>query len=114
MKTESQQMPLAQPSNAGVPPADPKTGEAASQAGRTKSKGARHAKTAHKKSDQPKLCWNRRELAQAASISYRTIVNLERRGLLKRVPAGINVALYSDASVRALFGEPTAPIYEGT
>jgi len=57
--------------------------------------------------DQPlRLVWTRHELVKATGLSYKTIVNLEQRGLLRRVPVGINVAVYSDSSVRALFGEP--------
>lgn len=49
-----------------------------------------------------RLCWTRRELARATGLSYRTIVNLEARGLLTRVALGINLVLYTDESVRAL------------
>ena len=52
-----------------------------------------------------RLCWTRRDLVRATGLSQRTIRNLEQRGLLVRVPIGIGLACYSDASVRALFGE---------
>jgi hypothetical protein len=55
-----------------------------------------------------KLCWTRRELARASGLSYRTIVNLEARGLLRRVALGVKVVLYTDESVRALLGAPVA------
>jgi len=57
--------------------------------------------------EQPRLCWTRRQLIAASGLSYRTIVNLETRGLLRRCLVGVNVACYTDASVRALFGGPT-------
>ena len=59
--------------------------------------------------EKPRLCWTRRQLVAATGLSYRTIVNLETRGLLQRCLVGINVACYSDASVRTLFGADTAP-----
>ena len=58
---------------------------------------------------QPRLCWTRHDLVKATGLSYKTLVNLEQRGLLRRVPVGINVAVYSDSSVRALFGGPGGP-----
>jgi len=54
-------------------------------------------------SDKTRLCWTRHELVQATGLSYRTIVNLEARGLLERCVLGINVACYTERSVRALF-----------
>jgi hypothetical protein len=57
---------------------------------------------------KPRPCWTRRELVEATGLSYRSIQNLESRGLLVRVPVGINVACYTDTSVRALFGENSA------
>lgn len=54
--------------------------------------------------EQARLCWTRRDLVQATGFSYRTVVNLETRGLLWRCCVGVNVACYTDASVRALFG----------
>jgi len=57
---------------------------------------------------KPRLCWTRRELVAATGLSYRSIQNLESRGLLRRCLLGINVACYTDASVHALFGEKTA------
>jgi hypothetical protein len=58
---------------------------------------------------KPRLCWTRRDLVAATGLSYRSIQNLEARGLLRRCVVGVNVACYTDASVRALFGEQTAP-----
>jgi hypothetical protein len=58
---------------------------------------------------KPRLCWTRRELVEATGLSYRSIQNLEARGLLRRCLVGVNVACYTDTSVRALFGEKTAP-----
>ncbi len=55
-------------------------------------------------SGQDRLVWPRSELQRATSLSRRTLQNLETRGLLKRVNAGIKIALYSDESVMALFG----------
>ena len=55
-----------------------------------------------------RLCWTRRELVAATGLSYRSIQNLESRGLLRRCLVGVNVACYTDASVHALFGEKTA------
>lgn len=55
-----------------------------------------------------RLCWTRRELVEATGLSYRTIVNLETRGLLVRVTVGVNVACYTDASVCELFGARAA------
>jgi len=55
---------------------------------------------------KPRLCWTRRELVEATGLCYRTIVNLETRGLLQRLPLGVNVACYTHDSVRALFGDP--------
>jgi len=57
---------------------------------------------------KPRLCWTRRELVQATGLSYRSIQNLEARGLLRRCLVGVNVACYTDASVRALFGDKPA------
>jgi hypothetical protein len=59
------------------------------------------------KASPPKnrLCWTRRELVEATGLSYRSIQNLESRGLLRRCLVGVNVACYTDASVRALFGD---------
>ena len=54
-------------------------------------------------SQRPRLCWTRQQLVEATGLSYRTLINLEKRGLLQRVMVGINVAVYSDASVQALF-----------
>jgi len=51
----------------------------------------------------PRLCWTRHELAGATGLSYRTLINLEKRGLLHRCLVGVNVACYTDASVQALF-----------
>jgi hypothetical protein len=62
----------------------------------------------------PRLCWTRHELVQATGLSYKTLVNLEQRGLLRRVPVGINVAVYSNASVRALFGDPAGSQGQGS
>jgi len=61
-----------------------------------------------------RLCWTRRELVRATGLSYRTIVNLEARGLLQRVALGINVVLYTDESVRALLGASVALAKEKT
>ena len=55
-----------------------------------------------------RLCWTRRELVEATGLSYRTIVNLETRGLLVRVPLGVNVAIYTAESVCELFGTRAA------
>ena len=55
-----------------------------------------------------RLCWTRRQVVEASGLSYKTIVNLESRGLLRRCLVGVNVACYTDASVHALFGEKTA------
>jgi phage terminase Nu1 subunit (DNA packaging protein) len=52
-----------------------------------------------------RLCWTRRQLVEATGLSYRSIQNLESRGLLLRVAVGLNVAVYSDASVQALFAD---------
>jgi hypothetical protein len=52
---------------------------------------------------RPRLCWTRQELVAATGLSYRTIRNLELRGLLRRCPVGVNVAVYSAESVTALF-----------
>ena len=54
-----------------------------------------------------RLCYTRNEVAAATGLSYRSIVNLEARGLLRRVAVGVNVACYSAASVWALFGDST-------
>jgi hypothetical protein len=59
--------------------------------------------------EKNRLCWTRRDLVRATGLSPRSIRNLEQRGLLVRVPVGLNVACYSDASVRALFAEKAAP-----
>ena len=59
--------------------------------------------------EKPRLCWTRRDLVTATGLSYRSIQNLEARGLLRRCLVGVNVACYTDASVQALFGEQTAP-----
>ena len=56
-----------------------------------------------------RLCRTRRELVKATGLSYRSIQNLEARGLLRRCLVGLNVACYTDASVRALFADRTAP-----
>ena len=58
---------------------------------------------------KPRLCYTRQELVQMTNLSYKTIQNLEKRGLLERVLVGVNVACYSQASVRRLFGTQTAP-----
>jgi hypothetical protein len=50
-----------------------------------------------------RLCWTRQELVRATGLSYRTIQNLEDRGLLVRCPVGVNRVCYSENSVRALF-----------
>ena len=63
----------------------------------------------NKTSERPRLCWTRHDLVEATGLSYRTIQNLELRGLLVRVLVGVNVACYTDASVRSLFGANTAP-----
>ena len=55
----------------------------------------------------PRLCWTRGDLVQATGLSYRTIQNLEARGLLHRCAVGIKVACYTPASVCALFGPQT-------
>lgn len=55
------------------------------------------------KLDKPRLCWTRHELVTATGLSYRTLINLEKRGLLLRCLVEVNVACYTDASVRALF-----------
>ncbi len=60
--------------------------------------------TGHKQ----RLCWTRQELVQATGLSYRTIVNLETRGLLDRCVVGVNIACYTEASVRALLGGKAA------
>ena len=58
----------------------------------------------------PRLCWTRGDLVHATGLSYRTIQNLEARGLLRRCALGIKVACYTPASVRALFGpQPDDP-----
>jgi hypothetical protein len=67
---------------------------------RSRSEKKRARKITH---DKARLCWTRRDLVEATGLSYRTIVNLEVRGLLRRVPVGVNVAVYSAASVGALF-----------
>jgi len=54
----------------------------------------------------PRLCWSRKALVKATGLSYRSIVNLQQRGLLQPCLIGLNVVCYTDASVRALFGEP--------
>ena len=59
--------------------------------------------------EKPRLCWTRRELVAATGLSYRSIQNLEARGLLRRCLVGLNVACYTDASVRGLFAENTTP-----
>ena len=53
---------------------------------------------------KPRLCWTRRDLVHATGLSYRTMQNLEARGLLHRCALGVNVVCYTQASVRALFG----------
>ena len=63
----------------------------------------------NKTSERPRLCWTRHDLVEATGLSYRTIQNLELRGLLVRVLVGVNVACYTDASVRSLFGANTPP-----
>ena len=60
-------------------------------------------------SPKPRLCWTRRDLVEATGLSYRSIQNLEARGLLRRCLVGINVVVYSAASVRGLFAEQAAP-----
>jgi hypothetical protein len=57
---------------------------------------------------KPRLCWTRRELVEVTGLSYRSIQNLEARGLLRRCLVGVTVACYTDASVRALFAEQPA------
>jgi hypothetical protein len=52
-----------------------------------------------------KFTWSRDELIRATGLCHKTLCNLEARGLLKRVNAGIQKALYTDDSVRALFCE---------
>lgn len=56
-----------------------------------------------------KLVWSRRELMEATGLCYRSLANLEKRGLLRRVQAGVNVALYTHESVLILFGENGNP-----
>jgi hypothetical protein len=106
MKTENHQLPLAQPSDAQRQHKGSETAAASSQVRGASFRG--RSQGTRQQLSHPRLCWTRHELVQATGLCYRTIINLERRGLLKRIPAGINVALYSDASVRALFSEPTA------
>jgi len=62
--------------------------------------------------DKTRLCWTRHELVEATGLCYRTIVNLEQRGLLRRCLVGVNVAVYTDASVKALFGGSTSEAKE--
>ena len=57
-----------------------------------------------KASNKSRLCWTRRQLVEASGLSYRTIQNLEARGLLHRCVLGVNVVCYTEKSVRALFG----------
>jgi hypothetical protein len=52
-----------------------------------------------------RLCWTRQQLVQATGLSYRTIRNLESRGLLHRCLVGVNIALYTDESVTNLFAD---------
>jgi len=70
-------------------------------------------KRAHQPPPRPgsrlKLVWSRRELMAATGLCYRSLSNLEARGLLHRCQAGVNVALYTHASVLALFGDRAAP-----
>jgi len=54
---------------------------------------------------QARLCWTRHDLVQATGLCYRSLVNLENRGLLRRCCVGLNVACYTDASVRAVFSD---------
>ena len=56
------------------------------------------------KTSLPRLAWSRSAIVAACSVSYRTVQNLEARGLLKRLNCGLKNALYSDESVRNLFG----------
>ncbi len=56
-------------------------------------------------SSKPRLCWTRRDLVEATGLSYRSIQNLESRGLLRRCFTGLSVACYSAASVQALFAD---------
>jgi len=62
--------------------------------------------------EKPRLCWTRRELIAATGVSYRTLQNLELRGLLVRVMVGVNLVLHTDASVQALFGDNAAQAKE--
>ena len=55
-----------------------------------------------------RLVWPRDQLCQATGLCYRTLQNLEKRGLLERVNTGLKAVLYSDSSVRRLFGSKEA------
>ncbi len=50
-----------------------------------------------------RLSWTRGQIAEATGLCVRSVRNLEARGLLKRINCGLDVALYSDSSVKALF-----------
>lgn len=61
----------------------------------------------HVPKSKRRLCWTRQNLVEATGLSYRTIRNLEARGLLRRCLVGINVALYTEESVASLFNDKT-------
>ena len=55
-----------------------------------------------------RLAWTRQALVLATGLCQRSIQNLEYRGILKRIDAGVKTALYSDASVQAWLGTKAA------
>jgi DNA-binding XRE family transcriptional regulator len=65
----------------------------------------RPERNANALTERPRLVWTRRQVARASGLSYRSVVNLEKRRLLRRCYVGLNIALYSDASVKELFAD---------
>ncbi len=68
--------------------------------------GMLRAKIAELANTKPaRLGWTRKDLVLATGLCPRSIQNLEYRGLLQRIPIGLKTAVYSTASVEALFGQ---------
>lgn len=55
--------------------------------------------------EQTRLCWTRRAVVKATGLSDRSVVNLEKRRLLRHCDVGLNIALYTNASVKELFAD---------
>lgn len=60
-------------------------------------------------SEAHRLIWSRKDLQMLTGLCRRSIFNLEKRGLLRRVEVGLNKALYSNESVVALLRGTAAP-----